>query len=180
MNNIKNTVVEGIVTVAIICVIVCFINTRAEGATKKMTETAIDQAVKLIADFEGFRSYVYTCPGGKKTIGYGFTDAELIKKGSITKAEADLKLRKECEALLTYVKSKVTRKLTDKQYAALISFTYNVGKTNFANSTLLKKINAGATNSEISAQFNRWVYSGKTQLAGLVKRRAKEAKTYTA
>lgn len=134
----------------------------------------------MIAGFEGFRPYVYTCPGGKKTIGYGFTDEELIKKGSVTKAEADLKLRKECEALLTYVKSKVVRKLTDKQYAALISFTYNVGRANFANSTLLKKINAGATNAEISAQFNRWVYSGKTKLAGLIKRRAAEAKTYVA
>ena len=175
MNTIKKAV--KVILIAIICTVAA--DACSAKGVKKMP-TAVDQAVTLIANFEGFRPYVYTCPGGKKTIGYGFTDAELIKKGSITKSEADTYLRKECESLLTYVKSKVTRKLTDKQYAALISFTYNVGKTNFANSTLLKKINAGATNAEISAQFNRWVYSGKTQIAGLVKRRAKEAKTYTA
>ena len=174
MNKIKNAV--QVILIAIICT--AAFGCSAKGV-KKMP-TAVDQAVALIADFEGFRSYVYTCPGGKKTIGYGFTESELIKKGSITKAEADLKLRKECETLLTYVKSKVTRKLTDKQYAALISFTYNVGRANFANSTLLKKINAGAKSTEISTEFNRWVYSGKTKLAGLIKRRAKEAKTYVA
>ena len=175
MNSVSNTACA--IFIAIICVFTS-VNANAKGV-KKMP-IAVDQAFKLIADFEGFRPYVYTCPGGKKTIGYGFGDVELIKKGSITKAEADLKLRKECETLLTYVKSKVTRKLTDKQYAALISFAYNVGRTNFANSTLLKKINSGAKSAEISTEFKRWVYSGKTKLDGLIKRRAAEARTYVA
>jgi len=174
MSSVSNTACA--IFIAIICVFTS-VNANAKGV--KTMPTAVDQAFKLISDFEGFRPYVYTCPGGKKTIGYGFSSPELVKRGVITKEEADKHLRKECESLLTYVKSKVTRKLTDKQYAVLISFTYNVGKANFANSTLLKKINAGATNAEISAQFNRWVYSGKTKLDGLVDRRAKEAKTYT-
>ena len=33
-----------------------------------------------VASFEGFRSYVYTCPSGVKTIGFGHTHSKLSPK----------------------------------------------------------------------------------------------------
>ena len=44
-----------------------------------------------------------------------------------------------------------------------------------ASSTLLRKIRAGASESEIRNEFSRWVYSNGVKLNGLVKRRQWEA-----
>ncbi len=63
--------------------------------------------------------------------------------------------------------------LTDNQYGALVSFTFNLGVGNLQSSTLLKKLNirdyAGAAN-----EFPRWVKASGQVLPGLIKRRAAE------
>lgn len=57
--------------------------------------------------------------------------------------------------------------------AAFISFSYNVGVTNFCTSTMLKKLNAGDL-AGACAEFSRWTYAGGKQLPGLVARRKSE------
>ena len=81
-------------------------------------------AISMIAKYEGFYSKPYTCPGGKRTIGYGFTDEELVKKGTITKTEADRILGKKVRAELAFLRTQVSG-LTPKQEAACVSFIYN-------------------------------------------------------
>ena len=61
----------------------------------------------------------------------------------------------------------------ENQWAALISFTYNIGITRFRCSTLLKKLNAKDRKGAV-AEFMRWVHVGKKRLPGLVKRREAE------
>jgi GH24 family phage-related lysozyme (muramidase) len=60
--------------------------------------------------------------------------------------------------------------LSQWQYDALVSFTFNLGKGNFDDSTLLvclnKQLYAMAAN-----EFMRWVYVGKEKMAGLMARR---------
>ena len=49
----------------------------------------------LLKRFEGFRDSVYLDGNGIPTIGYGFTDAELIKKGKISREQANRRLLSE-------------------------------------------------------------------------------------
>jgi GH24 family phage-related lysozyme (muramidase) len=54
-----------------------------------------------------------------------------------------------------------------------VSFTYNLGATNFSGSTLLKKLNAGEI--QVAAdEFLRWHKAGGQVLFGLIRRRAYE------
>ena len=130
-------------------------------------------AISMIAKYEGFSDKVYTCPGGHKTIGYGFTDDDLVKKGTITRAEADKVLGKKVRAELAFLRTQV-QGLTPKQEAACVSFIYNLGRGNFLKSTFLKKLKAKDMKAA-QAECNKWVYAKGTKLKGLVKRRAAEA-----
>ena len=131
-------------------------------------------AISMIAKHEGFRSNVYKCPGGRLTIGYGFTDESLVAKGTITRAEADKILGKKVREELKFLRSKVSG-LTPKQEAACVSWIYNLGRGNFLKSTFYKKLQAKDFTAA-AAECNKWVYSNGTKLNGLVKRRAAEAK----
>jgi lysozyme len=63
--------------------------------------------------------------------------------------------------------------LTDKEHAAYLSFTYNLGVGAFSKSTLLKKLNQKEFEAACK-ELDKWVYAGGKKLNGLVKRRAAE------
>jgi len=67
--------------------------------------------------------------------------------------------------------------LTQGQFDALASFTYNLGEGQVSKSTLLKLLNAqdyqGAAN-----EFERWVYAGNTKVNGLIRRRQNERELF--
>ncbi len=93
--------------------------------------------------------------------------------GGIDLAQAVTLLQGDLEATGREVLSVVTAPLTDNQYAALASFTFNLGLGNLRKSTLLRKLNqrdyAGAAD-----QFGLWVMAGNVHQPGLVTRRAAE------
>lgn len=142
----------------------------------------------LIADFEGFRADLYNDAAGHATIGYG----HLVHKGPITQADRngpfgkgitqeqgrDL-LKKDAAQAVAAVRKAVTVDLSQNQFDALVSFTFNVGAGALNGSTLLKKLNArdfaGAAN-----EFGKWVKAGGKELAGLVRRRKAEADMFRA
>jgi lysozyme len=68
--------------------------------------------------------------------------------------------------------------ITQNQYDALVSFAYNVGLTNFKNSTLLKRINANPKDPDITNQFMKWIRAGGRVIRGLITRRRVEAQLY--
>ena len=131
-------------------------------------------AIATIAKFEGFSAKPYKCPGGKMTIGYGFTDPDLVKKGTITRQEADRELGKRVRKELAFIRSHI-QGLTPRQEAAVVSFVYNVGHQAFLDSTFLKKLKASDMTAA-KAEIQKWVYAKGKKLNGLIKRRAAEAK----
>lgn len=55
--------------------------------------------------------------------------------------------------------------LTDGQFDALVSFTYNLGGGAFQRSTIPRKINR-EEHSEVPEQFMRWVWAAGRKLKG--------------
>ena len=139
--------------------------------------TSSDILIQKLKEFEGCKLYAYRDSKGIPTIGVGHTKG--VKMGqSITQKQAEAFLREDLATAEQYVNRLGVCK-TQGQFDALVDFTFNVGATSLANSTLLKRIKANAPTAEIQAQFQRWVYAGKTKLAGLVRRRAWEASRWT-
>ena len=134
--------------------------------------------LNLIKEKEGLRLKPYLCSAGVATIGYGSTmyaDGRKVtlKDAAITEPQAlELlanTLGKYEKAVNDYVK--VT--LTQNEFDALVSFTYNLGAGNLLSSTLLKKLNAG-DKAGAANQFEVWNKAGGKVLQGLVTRRAAE------
>ncbi len=139
-------------------------------------------AIHIIAKYEGFQPTAYTCPGGKRTIGYGFTDEKLLALGTMTRQRADYELGKIVRKELTFVNARLAH-LTERQKAAVVSFIFNFGRTKFLGSTYYKKLRAndiaGAKTELLKWTNVKKIVGGKvvvSQLNGLVKRRAAEAK----
>lgn len=120
---------------------------------------------------------VYICPAGYPTIGYG----HLVRSGEsyteISETEAEELLRKDVELAERAVLRLANVPLTDGQFDALVSFTFNLGSGAFQRSTLRRKVNRQA-HVEVPAQLMRWVWAGGRKLKGLEKRRELEACVY--
>lgn len=129
-----------------------------------------------IRGFEGFSASAYPDPGtGDEpwTIGYGHTKG--VKPGDvITRQKADLLLIEDLKDAERAVNELVTVDLTQDQFDALVSFTFNVGRGALAKSQLLKKLNAG-NHDAVPAELKKWVNAGGKRMPGLVTRRTAEA-----
>ena len=132
----------------------------------------------LIKKYEGLKLSAYKCPAGIWTIGYGHT-AGVFEGQKISEKQADEFFDKDIKQFEDAVNSLVKVPLKQGQFDALVSFVYNVGKTAFANSTLLRMLNSG-NYSGAGEQFNRWVFAGGKKLQGLVKRREEEKELFFA
>ena len=133
------------------------------------------QGIDLIKRFEGFSATVYICPAGHPTIGYGHVvkEGEDFSKG-ISKRQAEILLKKDAQIAECAVLRLINVPLTNGQFDALVSFTYNLGGGALQRSTLRRKVNR-REHSEVPAQFMRWVWAGGRKLKGLVRRRDAEA-----
>lgn len=142
--------------------------------------------IEHIKASEGLRLKAYPDPGSKDgkpvTIGYGTTriNGKPINLGTtITEAQAEQYLKLDLEEFAKKVKALIKVTLNSNQFGALVSFAYNVGLNAFANSTLLKVINAGNFD-RVPEQFRRWVYNDGKYMKGLANRREKEISLWNA
>ncbi|WP_286973570.1 lysozyme [Pseudomonas sp.] len=133
---------------------------------------AIGMASVIVSTFEGRSLVAYLDPVGIPTICEGITRGVTIGQ-SKTPRQCDELLERELAVAMAGVDRRVKVQLPDTRRAALASFVYNVGESQFAGSTLLRKLNAGDTRGAC-AELSRWVYAGGQKLGGLVRRRAAE------
>ncbi len=108
----------------------------------------------LIKRFEGFRSTVYICPAGYPTIGYGHLVRDHETFETISQEEAEALLRINVESAERAVLRLTKVPLTDGQFDALVSFTYNLGSEALQCSTLRRKVNC-QTHGEVPDQLMR-------------------------
>ena len=132
--------------------------------------------IELIKSFEGLHLDAYLDPVGIPTIGYGHI--RTAKLGQvITNEQADDLLRQDVAFAEKAVNTYVNTEITQNQYDALVSFTFNLGAGNLKMSHLLKFTNE--RKFELAAnEFGRWVYAGGRKLNGLVRRREEEKNLY--
>lgn len=136
-----------------------------------------DNGIRLIQRYEGCRLTAYRCPAGIWTIGYGHTSG--VHQGmTITTLQAITYLKQDLKVVETCLSTAVTTPLTQNQFDALCSFTFNVGCGALLRSTLLKKIKVNPSDPAIRAEFAKWVHAKNVVLPGLVKRRREEAELY--
>ena len=156
--------------------------------TPAPTAHAIDAAlVDFIAQWEGFSANAYNDPANNATGGYG----HLIHLGPLNGSPAEAEWRNLTEAegkrrlaadIVSYahaVEQYVRVPLTQNQFAALVSFTFNVGPGNLQSSQLLAVLNMG-NYSEVPGQLMRWIYgSDGNQYPGLIRRRRAEGELWS-
>ena len=130
-------------------------------------------ALKTIKELEGCRLKAYQCPAKVWTIGFGATGPKITKDTVWTQIQADSDLELQIEDFADHLTARIKPKLNDNQFAALVSFVYNVGKRAFSTSTLLKKLNLGDIQGAAD-EFEKWVNVKGVVNKGLVNRRAAE------
>jgi len=129
--------------------------------------------IALIRHFEGCKLKAYKCPAGVWTIGYGHTGADVLPDTEWTQEQADNRLMKDLGFYESDVLRYVTVPLTQNQFDALVSFTYNLGASNLRRSTLLDMLNDGRYEGAAD-QFLLWVNRGSKFEKGLTRRRKAE------
>ncbi|MBE9180927.1 lysozyme [Oculatella sp. LEGE 06141] len=139
------------------------------GSERRQINT---QGLELLKSFEGLRLTAYRDAVGVWTIGYGTTTG--VRPGMrITQSQAEALLRQDLLRFETAVNNLVKVPLTDNQFSALVSFTYNVGERALGTSTLLRLLNQGNYRGAAN-EFLRWNKAGGRVLAGLTRRRNAE------
>lgn len=142
------------------------------------------KALALIKRFEGERLSSYQDQAGIWTIGWGSTYNHDLKrrvqKGDIIDKETALRwLKLDAAGFSENVKRLVKVPINQNQLDSLTSFSYNIGPNAFAASTLLRKLNQGASKQEVAAEFAKWnkvtINGEKVVSNGLVRRRKMEA-----
>lgn len=120
----------------------------------------------------------YLCSAGVPTLGVGHTRG--VKMGqSCTAEQAQQWLAEDLADAEEAVNRLVKVHLTQNQFDAIVSFTFNLGAGALAKSTLLRLLN-GAQYAEAVGQFRLWNLAGGRPSLGLTKRRAAEAAMFAA
>jgi lysozyme len=134
----------------------------------------IQEGLRLIKRFEGFEPEIHLDAAGLPTIGYG----HLIRKGEhkmfengISEAAGEALLIKDVQTAERAVLRLIKVPLTDNQFDALVSFTFNLGGGALQRFTLRRKVNR-EEHTDVPREFLRWVWS---EVKGLMRRREDEA-----
>lgn len=142
------------------------------------------EAKDFIKKEEGLVLHVYKDVAGLDTIGYGHLLTAEDKRNrvfvdGITQEQADQLFDADVKVAADEILKLVKVPITPGQLAALLSFTFNLGSSALAQSTLLKKLNSGDYKGAAD-EFVRWnkARDPKTnklvENAGLTKRRKAE------
>lgn len=142
---------------------------------------------RLLAEWEGSETEVYKDSAKLDTIGVGhlITGGEtqsgnivingvpVAYAGGLTEEQVLDLLDQDLKRFNEAVSESVTVPLSQNQFDALVSFSFNVGVGAFKSSTLLKLLNREQYN-EVPAQLRRWNKADGKVVQGLINRRENE------
>lgn len=127
----------------------------------------------FVVPWEGNELKAYQDIVGVWTACAGVTDG--IGPGqSYTRAQCDALNKQEIAKHLTGVAKCIKRPLTENEWVAVGSWTYNIGVRAACNSTLVEQINVGFPGAVWCKQLLRWDRAGGKKVRGLTRRREAE------
>lgn len=132
-------------------------------------------AIDFVARWEGCSLTAYRDVAGVLTVGFGHTGPEVVEGQTITRTRARALLKTDLEMAAARLEARigaaVIEALTAPQYAALLSFVFNLGAN--VSWTIWKVLKARRFD-EVPPQLMRFVNAGGRVVHGLVNRRAAE------
>ena len=153
------------------------------GRSAPVTTYSTSQAgVDLIKGFEGFTQYkVWDVQ--HYTIGYGTGCGKDDYPNGITREEAEVLLRATLAGMEKKVNAFLTAngiQVTQEQFDALLSFTYNVGAESWLSGCRLSRLlqKGEYTAAEFASAFGVWCHVGTEVWPGLVTRRVREIQLF--
>lgn len=147
--------------------------------------TASKACIELIKELEGFSKYPFF-DNGQWSVGYGTScpaeDQARYEQNGITRAEAEELMQEQVagfEARLNKFISDNDLKVSQQQFDALLSFTYNLGSGWMSSESLFRTaVLEGYTGNDFLGAISRWCTASGEILVGLVERRLAEANLY--
>lgn len=138
----------------------------------------IEQTLKIIKDFEGFRADAYPDPrtgDDPWTIGYGttvYSNGTKVKKGDkVTETQALLELATKIAKIRDWLLQVIKVPLTQNELAAMVSFVYNVGPS--GAELQIARLNSGKI-AEFKRKHLEYINKGSNVEEGLKRRRKAE------
>ena len=170
----KNRFLCGLLAV---CLLVAMLPATVITASAD-TRTVSENLIAVLKQLEGFSAKAYVS-GGQWSIGYGTAGSP---GQTITEAEADKALRDHLKAVedkLNAFDAGWDLKLTQQQFDALASLSYNVG-TGWMNTSgrLRDAITGKASEDKFLFGMSLWANNGTSPDPGLLQRRMAEADIY--
>jgi lysozyme len=139
-----------------------------------MTRPAPACAIDFIKAAEALVLTAYQDAGGSWTVGYGHTGEGVSPGLTIDEPQALAWLSEDIATaaarLAAKAQAEVIEELTDNEYAAMLSFVFNLGTP---GTGIWRALN-GRRFDEVPVQMMRFVYAGGVKVPGLAKRRAAE------
>ena len=137
--------------------------------------TTSTRMVDIIKTYEGFSPKAVRLTGEDEyTIGYGHYGSDVHAGDTITEAEATELMKKDLKVFENAVKAAVKVNITQSQFDALVSLSYNIGTGAFADSDTVKALNEGKV-GYAAVDIPSWRRGmGYQILPGLEKRRQTE------
>lgn len=143
---------------------------------RHITQRGLD----FIKRFEAFSEYSYVCPANKLTIGYGHVilDGETIDE-PLSGETGELILARDVEKAERTVLRNTHVPLSDGQFDALVSLTFNAGGAAYQRSQIRMRVNRGDF-EEASEWFPRSFITANGKIVhGLIRRRLDEKEMFT-
>ena len=143
--------------------------------------TTSERMVDIIKTYEGFSPKAVRLTGEDEyTIGYGHYGSDVHAGDTITEAEATELMKKDLKVFENAVRSAVKVEITQAQFDALVSLSYNIGTGAFASSDTVESLNNGKP-GHAAVDIPSWRRGmGYQILPGLEKRRQTELEFFAA
>lgn len=163
-----------------------FIPSEPEQDPSSVTLRTTEQMISFIKEKEGFRATAYW-DYSQYSIGYGSACTKDEYPNGITETQADFLLREMLQTFEAKLDAFLTSNaitLTDQQYDALVSLSYNIGSGWMKQSALASLLISGSyTNNELASAIGIWCHvqqSGGDYVIhdGLVNRRMAELRVF--
>lgn len=140
----------------------------------------LSKGFAIVKEFEGCELEAYPDPATKSdpwTIGWGHTGSDVYPGLVITQARAEELFQQDMKKFVDGVKRLVVVPMTNGQFSALVSFSYNCGLGALGSSSLLKYFNQGQVQAAAD-EFPKWNKAAGNVMAGLTRRRKAERELF--